>query len=248
MLPKHDWINCARCFSLPDTSRFIGASKPPTWKIEQPNGSWGAREPLVVVLGFSRGILQSTRLPYDEIPFAKMRTQLTSILKVLGLLQPNDHVSNHIRTEEKDFHFGSLFRCSVSMWDKKKMDYSKSGNGILEKFLKSADTRTIAHNCTDMFLSKLPSRTKLVLLLGNADEYVNGCRKLMSRLYPEIEIVNAMSYRTPSVTFVHAIHAKAQGDYIPQWIRAADTTIGRKCRPAQEGVLMSGVLPLLPGA
>ena len=44
-----------------------------------------------------------------------------------------------IRVGEKDFHFASLFRCSVSKWDNRKAAYCKSGGGILEKFLESSE-------------------------------------------------------------------------------------------------------------
>ena len=245
MLPNHGWIGCTKCFKGRETSRLVGSGSIPVWKIEQPNGAWGSANPLALVLGFSRGARQSRPLPYDDIAFASMRTQLTKIMQALGLLAGNDRVDNRIKESETDFHFASLFKCSVSMWDDKKAAYAKSGNSILEKFLASAETREIAHTCTEEFLSKLPSRTKLVLLLGNSQDYVDGCQALFKRLYPKIRQVNDVAYTDGVITWVHSIHAAAQGDYIPQWLRGADTGVGRKLKPAVEAVQASGVIKLL---
>jgi hypothetical protein len=247
-LPAHGWTRCDRCYSTTEQHRFIGNGSPPQWKIERPNGSWGSADPLAIIFGFSRGARQSKPLPYDDIAFAGMRQQLTRIMQVLGLLSPTDHVNNRIRPSERDFHFASLFRCSVSMWDKKKASYAKSGNSILEKFLESSETRRVAETCTERFLAKLPSRTKLVLLLGNSADYVAGCRELFGRLYPGIQTLNEVAYTNGAVTWVHTIHAAAQGSYLPQWLSGADTAIGRKFQPAKAAVSASGVLPLLGSA
>lgn len=248
LLPTHGWIGCDRCYKSPEQSRLVGESSPPQWKIERPNGAWGSTDPLAIVLGFSRGARQSKPRPFDEVAFAVMRGQLTKIMQALGLLGAADHVDNRIRSNEKNFHFASLFRCSVSMWDKKKSDYAKSGNSILEKFLSSPETRQIAETCTERFLANLPSRTKLVLLLGNSPDYVDGCKGLFERLYPDIRSLNEIAYSNGTITWVHTIHASAQGDYIPQWLTGADTAIGRKLAPARAAVGSSGILRLLHGA
>jgi hypothetical protein len=202
----------------------------------------------VIVLGFSRGARQSKPRPFDQIAFAGMRESLSKILRALQLLKPHDHVDKRICATEKDFHFGSLFRCSVAMWDAKKRAYAKSGNNIIEKFLGSDETRKVAHNCTEEYLQTLPARTKLVVLLGNSEDYVEGCRTLFERLNPGLRSVNDVCYSNGSVTWVHTIHAAAQGDYIPQWLSGTQTPIGRKFKPALDGVLRSGVIPLLQGA
>lgn len=225
--------------------RNFGVGNPPAFRIEQPNGAWGARDPLVMVLGFSRGVRQDPKAPFDEVAFSGMRSQLTKIMKALGLLGAGDHVSNRIRASEMDFHFGSLFRCSVAMWDKSKQAYAKSGNGILEKFLASKEAREVADACTERFLGALPSRTKLVMLMGNSDDYVEGCQKLMRRIYPDVRAINEVAYSNGRVTWVHTIHAKAQGSYLPEWLEGADTAVGRKLLPARNAIAASGVLELL---
>jgi hypothetical protein len=166
-------------------------------------------------------------------------------MQALSLLDSEDHVGKHINANEKNFHFASLFRCSVSMYDPKKGDYSKSGGGILEKFLQAVETREIAHNCTENYVKNLPSRTRLVVLLGNSDKYVDGCKSLAERLYPNVRWLNRVAYTDGSVTWVHCIHAAAQGNHVPRWLSGGESAIGRKLRPAQEAVEQSGVIPLL---
>jgi hypothetical protein len=240
--PSHGWIGCSRCMPESEHQLFLGASNPPEWKIEKPNASWGATRPLVVVLGFSRGTNQKTTLPFDEIAFAGMRPQLTAILKRLGLLEESDFVGNHINAGETKFHFGSLFRCSVAMWDKQKKSYSKSGGGILEKFVKAKENQVIAKNCVNQHLGHIPDSTKLVVMLGNSDKYVEHCQALISREHVGIRRVNEVAYGNDKTTWVHTIHAKAQGSYLPQWLEGRDTAIGRKLRPAIDAVQRSGVL------
>jgi len=244
-LPKHGWIGCARCYVSGVSPRLIGTDSPPPWKIETPNGSWGSSDPLLIVLGFSRGTRQSQPVPFDEIAFRGMREQLTKILRALHLLGNDDHVSNHIVPSEKNFHFASLLRCSISMWDSKKEQYSKSGNSILERFLADHDTCQVAENCVQQFLCKLSTRTKLIMMLGNSSDYIEGCKRLFKTFHPGIKEFNSVSYTNGRITWIHTIHAAAQGSYVPQWLAGGNSSIGRKFRPAQDAVVHSGVLPLL---
>lgn len=84
-----------------------------------------------------------------------------------------------------------------------------------------------------------------MLLLGNSEDYIEGCRSLFARLYSDVQPVNDVAYSNGKGTWVHAIHAAAQGDYIPQWLAGSKTAIGSKFKPALEAVLASGVVPLL---
>jgi len=240
--PKHGWIECSRCLPEAKQQLFLGHGNPAPWKIEKPNGSWGTDHPLIVVLGFSRGSNQKSTLPYDEIAFAGMRPQLTKILQKLQLLDKSDFVDNRINANETVFHFGSLFRCSVSMWDKKKGNYSKSGGGILEKFVKAEENDLIAKNCINQHFQNIPKRTKLVVMLGNSDQYIERCYSLFCREHPDIRRINEVAYGNQHTIWVHTIHAKAQGSYLPQWLEGRETAIGKKLKPAIEAVKQSGVI------
>ena len=171
-----------------------------------------------------------------------MRPELIKILQKLQLLNQTDHVENRINSKEEIFHFASLFRCSVSMWDKNKNQYSKSGGGILEKFLKTEKTDLIAKNCINQYFNRIPEQTKLIVLLGNSDKYIDGCMSLFKNEHSNINRINEVAYGNDKTTWVHVIHAKARGSYVPQWLEGKDAAIGRKLKPAIDAVQASGVL------
>ncbi len=241
MLPAHGWILCRRCFTAKGDELYLGQGSPPPWRLEATSAAWGSTNPTVMVLGFSKGARQSKPVPFEEIPFAGMRPQLSRILRALGLLAPSDSVERHFGPNEPDFHFGSLIRCSVAGWHKDKRDYRKSGGQILERFLKDASCRRTAETCARTYLGSLPKRTRLVLMLGNSDEYAAQCMALMSQVNPAVQRINAVSYGNDTVTWVHALHPAAQGSYLNDWLEARPCAVGRKFAPALEGVRHSSV-------
>ncbi|WP_130429955.1 hypothetical protein [Rivibacter subsaxonicus] len=188
----------------------------------------------MLVLGFSKGVNQSKAgLAFDGIAFNGMRKQLAAILQSLRLLaRPIDDC---IRVGEQRLGFGSLIRCSVAQWDPQKEKYSKSGNAILQKFAKGDLTAQVAKNCVERFLRDLPDRTKLVVLLGNEARYIEFCREQVGRARGEARAVNAVSYDSMGVRFVHVIHAKAQGALVPDWL-AGRNSQQEKRRLAVEAV------------
>lgn len=217
-LPPHGYIGCRKCFTGEvkqfQFSNFDGSR----WQLEQPNATWGSTRPEVMVLGFSRGATQSKPgIPFDEIAFKGMRGSLTLILQALGLLG-SESIAEHIRAESNKFGFGSLIRCSVAQWDTKKSSFAKSGGAILKKFAQGDQTHAIAANCSSQYLGTLPERTKLIVMLSNDEAYVKFCFELMSHTRGETTWVNPVSYDSAGVRFVHTIHAKAQGSYIPDWL------------------------------
>jgi hypothetical protein len=242
MLPAHGWIRCRRCFTAKGDDLYLGPGSPAPWRLEATSAAWGASNPRVMVLGFSKGAHQSKPLPFDEVPFAGMWPQMTRVLQALRLLGLGDRVERHFRADEPDLHFGSLIRCSVAQWDRKTQGYSKSGGQILEGFLKDSVCYRASQTCARTYLGTLPERTRLVLLLGNSDPYVERCMRLMKLEHPTIRRINAVSYGTGTVTWVHALHPKAQGAHLPNWLSGNGTAIGRKFAPALEGVLQSGAV------
>jgi len=242
MLPDHGFIRCRRCYKAKGEEMCVGRGSPPAWRLEATSAAWGSATPKVMVLGFSKGQRQSQRLPLEKVPFAGMWPKLTKILRRLSVIEPSDTVERHFRADELDLHFGSLIRCSVAMWDPDKEEYRKSGGQILERFLKDPDCRPMAETCARTYLGSLSERTRLVLMLGNSDEYVDRCMELMGREHPDVRRLNAVSYGNDQVTWVHALHPAAQGSYLKQWLDAMPTTVGRKLAPAIDGIRLSGAL------
>ena len=227
-LPPHGFIGCRSCYPTADDSHKFRNSDGTKWKIEQPNATWGSQTPEVVVLGFSRGGNQSKPgLAFDEIAFKGMRTQLGRILEALSLVK-SIALDSRIRAGESHLSFGSLVRCSVSQWDEKTENYSKSGNSILQKFAKGDATRSIATQCVRNFLADLPTDTKLVVMLGNEEKYIKFCYELVSHVRGEAVWVNPMAYDSQGVRFVHVIHAKAQGRLIPDWLTADGSQVQKR--------------------
>ncbi len=226
--PKHGFIGCRSCYPAQGHCYEFRNDDGSRWRIEEPNAAWGSSNPQVLVLGFSRGGNQSKPgIPFDEIAFKGMRTQLQKILSALRLLD-GDALDERIRASEKNFAFGSLIRCSVSQWEDSTASYSKSGNSILQKFAKGDATKLVAEQCAKNYLANLPEATRLVVLLGNEEKYINFCRELIGKVRGEANWVTPMAYDSKGVRFVHVIHAKAQGRLIPDWLAGQGSQVSKK--------------------
>jgi len=128
------------------------------------------------------------------------------------------------------------------MWDARKQGYTKSGGQILERFLKDRQCRPIAATCARTYLGHFSDRTRLVVMLGNSNDYVRLCRERMQEIHPDIQIVNSVAYGSDKVTWVHTIHPKAQGRHVPDWLSGEDSPVGRKFAPALQAVRKSGLV------
>lgn len=240
----HTKIDCAQCYpnqqaTWGQSQHTFGAGSPSKWRIENTPASWGSANPRIVVLGFSRGQNQShDRQPFDQVAFHGMRPELTRILRRLDLLGATETVDSRMRAGESDMAFSSLIRCSIAQWDNRKQRYAKSGGSILQACLKDADSARVVSTCAQRYLADLPDRLRLVILLGNEDKYIAGCRSLISRLHPGVRPINAVAYGDGRVTWVHTIHAKAQGRHLPDWLEqpASASPLGLKRDLAIEAV------------
>jgi hypothetical protein len=222
-LPPHGRIDCALCF--PSAPPWGGAYSRHGWRLERNPCAWGSRDPVVLVLGFSkgvnqtRGIVEAEGTAYDDIPFRNMRPNLTKILQRLSLLRPGDTIGHHINAGEPNFGFGSLIRCSVSKLDEATGRYLKSGD-IIHALAHQPDQDFLGR-CVHRFLARLPDRLRLVIMLSNDDTYVDACAEAIARVHPALLRVNPVAYRTHGVTWVHVVHPSgASGKHIPMWLEA----------------------------
>lgn len=228
LLPKHGYIGCRACYTGPASSFEFSNADGTKWRLEQPNAAWGSQTPTILVLGFSRGANQSKPgTPFDDIAFKGMRKQLTDILRSLRLLGA-ETVGTHISMGEQKFAFGSLIRCSVAQWDQTKLAYSKAGGAILQKFAQGSSTLRIAVTCAGKYLASLPAKTKLVVMLGNEERYVRFCFERIKEARGGADWVNALSYDSLGVRFVHVMHAKAQGSLVPDWIAGVKSQVEKR--------------------
>lgn len=239
LFPLHGWIACTRCAPTGYGHRqefgFPGG-----WRLTNKPAAWGSSNPVVAVLGFSRGSNQSRcGIPFDDIAFHGMRDCLTDILRSLKLLHESDHVRHKITASERDFAFGSLLRCSASL------DGRKSGD-IIKRFSREPEAAPFFMNCADQFLSLLPPRLRLIVMLGNDDGYIRACQDMMRCLHPDIVPKGRVAYGTEATTWVHVVHpSPACKSHQRDWLSGTDNTQGAKGEQARWAARQSGAYEAL---
>jgi hypothetical protein len=198
------------------------------WRITANPLAWGNEEPEVLVLGFSKGPTQAGALasaPHDEIAYKGGRTNLGKNLRRIGLLpdlQDNElalTVDRLIADRRGRFHFGSLVRCTVEQFDKGA--WKGSGGGMLDKFTMTSFGKEVSRNCTERFLKDLPTRTRLIVMLGLGTKlnYVEASFNLFRHARGgQWRRINDVAYTDGEVVVVHVEHFKSQGNLIPRWL------------------------------
>jgi hypothetical protein len=172
-LPDPGRIACSLCH--PGTAAFDETrTAQGNWRITANPLSWGNPRPEVLVLGFSKGPSQAgelRRLPHDDIPYRKGRTQVGKILAHVGLLPPGDNaqlrsaVDRAIADRSGRFGWGSLVRCTVERYDPAKRAWVGSG-GMIDQFMATGFGQRVSSNCASRFLRELPPETSLIVMFG----------------------------------------------------------------------------------
>lgn len=237
-LPPHGRISCSTCFSgqaeWGRTSREEGG-----WILENNPCAWGSIDPRYLVLGFSKGTRQCKDLlaqRHEDIPAAGFRPKLTSALRVLGLMSPDEKVEDHFRADEVDWAFGSVVRCSIAKINPGTGKPEKSGNVIAESARRQDGSDWIGQ-CMSQWLRSLPPRLQIVVLLSNDDEYVDACFQRIRQLHPPTHRINDVAYGDGRVTWVHIVHVGGPGiNHIEDWLAGAENKQGRKRRLALEAL------------
>jgi hypothetical protein len=196
--------------------------------------AWGAIRPIVLVLGFSKGFTQATAFrndKFEDIPAKNMRPRLTAALRRINLLRENEVVDAKFSATEHTFAFGSLVRCSLSRLNKHGQ-WGCTGELMSKAF--TEPVRDVVRRCAETYLTGLPETLRLVILLGTADAYIAGCRRLIASLYGSgFAELNEVSYRTPGVIWVHIAHPSGANGHFEAWLRGSQgTTSGRKLSQA----------------
>ena len=232
-LPSHGRIVCTACF---DGKAIWGKSRVASddgWTLDYNPCAWGAQNPRFLLLGFSKGERQSAGIltnEHDKIPYAGFRPRLTAGLQKLGLLAPTDMIEAHIRNDEPDWAFGSVVRCTLAK------DGKKSGT-IIPSSTGSASYEGWRRQCTGLYLSKLPPRLQLVIMLSNDDGYIEDCRERIVELHPDTRKINPVAYGDGHVTWVHIIHFGGQAfNHMRDWMAGSDNKAGKKGKWAIEAV------------
>ena len=219
MLPKHGKINCQECF---EKSELI-CQPHSKWRLRNDPGAWGSSEPAVLVLGFSKGSTQTdiySTGKFEDVAFGgQARNRLDRILKSVNLIPNNSHVSNLIESpSQKLIAFGSLVRCSLSRQDDRSGNWLTSGNLILKSFNEVPD---ILSRCSKKYVANLPEKTRTIALLGVTEAYIKQCYQLLKNLYPNLQWINQVAYRSEDRLFVHLTHPSPGNGTYQAWIDGA---------------------------
>lgn len=243
-LPPSGRVICADCHHGQAYAFDRTRTESEGWRITNNPLAWGNSTPEVLVLGFSKGPTQAGALasqPHDQIAYRGGRTNLAKILHHVGLLSlPEGRlVDEAIANRDGRFHFASLLRCTVERFDDKDQKWFGTGGGMLDKFVATDFGSAAANRCATRFLKHLPSRTRLVVMLGMGarGSYVRACRQLFRSVRPgNWRDVNEVAFTDGSITVVHTEHFQSQGALIPNWLSGDRHERGRIGKLAREGV------------
>jgi hypothetical protein len=230
LLPPHGRVRCTACFSG-KVQWGISSLNEDDWMLENNPLALGTCNPKKLLLGFSKGIRQSSELlvrRVEDVAFAGFRSRITHAMQVLGLLPPDDMIENHFRADDPDWAFGDVIRCSVAKWDPVSKRHLKSGDVI------SASARRVKGadwigNCMGRFLTKLPPRLETVILLSNDDAYTDACFDRVRRLHPKTRRINQVAYSDGRVVWIHVVHFGGTGfNHMTSWLEGKANKQGRK--------------------
>ncbi|MFC1743120.1 hypothetical protein ACFL35_03925 [Candidatus Riflebacteria bacterium] len=236
--PKHGSIECKNCFPDKRSMRKIG-----DWQVLNEPAAWGSSNPEILILGFSKGATQSgifKKGKFDDIPFGgqQCRKNLTNILRCVGILDKKESIDNRIKSTEKRFAFGSLVRCSLARYDRKKSAYLTSGVLINKSF---SEIPEIIMTCVRRFLSNIPSKTRLILMLGSSNLYIKNCKKVIrSILLDDFQEVNSVSYGNKDILWAHLTHPSPGNGTIKAWLNGEGKP-GKKMKEARSIIKTVGL-------
>jgi hypothetical protein len=195
------------------------------------------------VLGFSKAETQLKafeRKPFDQVAYDGFRPNLTNVLRKLLLLTEDEDVGQRITAQERNFAFGSLIRCALSVRDDDTGKYLGSGD-IIKRSCSGKAPQDIIRTCTETFLATLPERLRVIVMLGNEDGYADSCFEAIGRIHAGARRINKMAYGVDDKVFVHVIHpAGTSGRHIPAWLHGSDGKQATKRKLAIDALVAAG--------
>ncbi len=229
-------MSCGVCW--PDQS--INLQENGAFRLVRDPGHWGSANPIVLVLGVSKGNTQSNafrREPFDAVAFKGIRHRLLSVLQSVGLLVEDDigRFEQRFQADEKEYAFASAVRCSLTGMDPKKGSFSAESPKVVPAFKVGSAGHHFTSACVDRHIGQLPKATRLVVLLGNTDNYIKHISHLIGCSRGNLNKINEVAYEAGGVLFVHASHPSKGNGHFGAYIRGEGTP-GEKMRRAREAV------------
>lgn len=207
-LPAHGPVGCRKCWPTNHAGNVFTTSDQRFRVVNDP-GAWGSQNPAVLVLGISKGFTQAREFAdgeFDSVPFKNCRTRLRDVLATVGIMEPEADIDDCMKSSETNFAWGSVVRCSLSGWNTTKRDFFAGTPEVLPAF-KHAEASRFLRGCMREHLADLPDRTRIVVLLGNDDRYVDTIAQELQRMYAgQYSRVSAVAHKAGERLWVHIAH------------------------------------------
>lgn len=236
-LPCHGPISCRLCWAGSDAKeKGFGPpvdGQPNRFRLINDPGAWGAKDPVVLVLGMSKGNTQADAMAraaeggsFEAVPFAKMRPRLLQSLQAVGLMRGVTNLDPRFAARERDYGWGSILRCSLTGWNKKNDRWSGASGDVIPG-LKQRDGNLALKACIQQHLTSLSERTRLIVLLGNDDRYVEIVRRAFQGVFGPVTPLDAagnQGYRIGAQTVVHIGHPSPLNGFFDSFLTGSTAT------------------------
>lgn len=237
-LPTHGPIACRDCWNDCEASAKEQVTADGRFRLVNDPGAWGSPDPLVLVLGISKGNIQAKEFAvgeFDQVPFKNCRPRLRDSLAAAGLVEADDDIDSRMTAAEADFAFGSVVRCSVTGLKDGKW---KAGTPEVIPAFTNPEASSWLDNCFRRHLAKLPDRLRVIALAGNDDRWIKTVGDKVQVLYPEsFRFVNDVVYEAGGKLWVHIAHPSGGNGHFSSFVSGAESaTQGRKRKLAREAV------------
>jgi len=224
------------------------------FKLVNDPAAWGAQNPKILVVGITKGNTQSNAMAhsdFDEIAYKGFRPRLTAVLHSVGLARDVNNISDLIRKEESTYAWGSVVRCSLTGFDRKKVkqypdDPYSSESGVVLPAFSHKEMSVVISNCFSKYLGSLPSRVELVVMLGNANKYLEKMRQLVSQFSPHDfrydPVDEGISYEGAGRLWVHVGHPSPGNGWYTEFLNGdPGSGQGRKRELAKRAIERSRI-------
>lgn len=212
----HGWNACRVCH------RGRTQTRHDRWTLTANPGYWGATNPTVLVLGFSKGANQVgaiERLPFDEVAFKGRRPTLQRILRRLGVRFDNQSIDQSMTAHGRGFGYASLIRCSIAQ---DKNGTPVTSGTIVTDAVADPWARGVMRECVRQHLGPMPPSVKRVVLLSNDARYVAGVRALIREQFDDFRDINPMGFEAGGRRWIFTVHPAAKGAHVPTWLDGPD--------------------------
>jgi len=216
-------------------------SKEGDWHLRANPGYWGAANPKILVLGFSKGATQLSAASmgaFDSVAFAGMRPRLQTVLSELRVDLNNQSINESLSSRSRTIGAASLVRCGLSVMEKGKL---VSSGTIMSKVAKSRFPMQAMRTCIQQHLNPLPESVEAVILLGTTPAYVKGVKAVMREIFSDYQEVNAIAFRAQGRMWVFASHPSGANGTFKDWVRGEPGNESGKKKLLAQSALQEGL-------